>query len=425
MWALLSDPGHAAGFDHLGEAYAPLRRLVEHLAGREYAGRVYAFQSAASFNLTTAPTSQEIARHDQVGIEYIPDQDQGVFRVGYGERTRPNRGPRIETAPSRTCEPQEVEEVIDRSVRRLLLFPPLPETEPTNAQCVLILVMIAALFVFAVCCALGWAGLPVERVALLSVGVAFLATSLLLIGEALNPKWAGGRWTPRPGTLVSPPNRLTSLGFGIWFGAGGVAFLGFGWLTEHIVWGILGAFAAGLVLALVGGCYAQRRGEAARGIHLALLEYADRHDGWFPRGEASPEASLSLLHRENPGLVTANHLRGRTAPEAAVRARLEAGELLTPETCGWHYAEGLRKYDDPRLALFWDKAGASRTDALLSEGGHFVFFLGGSIEYVPGNRWEEFLAEQEWLRAGVMRSNQRPTEPSAAADPAGIAFRTP
>ncbi len=37
-------------------------------------------------------------------------------------------------------------------------------------------------------------------------------------------------------------------------------------------------------------------------------EYAERHDGWFPKGEASPEASLSLLHRENPTLVTADVL---------------------------------------------------------------------------------------------------------------------
>src|SRR5262245_27795913 len=76
-------------------------------------------------------------------------------------------------------------------------------------------------------------------------------------------------------------------------------------------------------------------------LMMALLMYADQHGGWFPKGEATPEASLSLLHREDPGLVTANLLRGKTVPEAAVQARLGAGELLTPETCGWHYVEGL------------------------------------------------------------------------------------
>jgi hypothetical protein len=181
------------------------------------------------------------------------------------------------------------------------------------------------------------------------------------------------------------------------------AFLGSAELTEPGVWALLGAVAAGAVLMVAGARYARRRGEAARAIHVALRQYADRHGGWFPKGEVSPEASLSLLHREDPELVTANHLRGTTTAEAAVRARLEAGELLNPQTCGWDYAEGLRRGDDPRLALFWDKAGRGPTDALLSEGGRFVFFVGGSIEYVPGDRWGEFQAEQELLRAAVKR----------------------
>ncbi len=47
MWELLSDPGHAVSFEQLGEAYAPLRRLVEQLARREYAGRVYAYKATS------------------------------------------------------------------------------------------------------------------------------------------------------------------------------------------------------------------------------------------------------------------------------------------------------------------------------------------------------------------------------------------
>src|SRR6478609_3433024 len=66
-------------------------------------------------------------------------------------------------------------------------------------------------------------------------------------------------------------------------------------------------------------------------LMFALLNYADRHGGWFPRGEKSPEASLSLLYRDDPDSVNANLLRGKTVPEDAVRARLDAGQLLTPE----------------------------------------------------------------------------------------------
>jgi hypothetical protein len=138
-------------------------------------------------------------------------------------------------------------------------------------------------------------------------------------------------------------------------------------------------------------------------LFSALTHYADRHDGWFPRGEATPEASLSLLYRDDPERVSANLLRGKTVPEAAVRARLEAGELLTPETCGWHYVEGLRKDDDRRLALFWDKVGLSHFGQRLPGDGHLVCFIGCNVEFIPGEQWEEFLAEQERLRAGLKR----------------------
>jgi hypothetical protein len=136
-------------------------------------------------------------------------------------------------------------------------------------------------------------------------------------------------------------------------------------------------------------------------LAFALLQYADEHDGWFPRGEATPEASLSLLYRQDPDL--AHTLRGKTISKSAVLARLEGGELLTPDTCGWHYVEGLRTDYDSRLALFWDKAGLGHNGERLSGGGHFVCFVSGSIEYIPGERWEEFLAEQERLRATVSR----------------------
>jgi hypothetical protein len=144
-----------------------------------------------------------------------------------------------------------------------------------------------------------------------------------------------------------------------------------------------------------------------KGLMMALLQYADRHDGWFPKGEASPEASLSLLHREDPASVDANLLRGKTVPEASVLARLEAGELLTPDTCGWHYVEGLRKGDDPRLALFWDKAALGHNGEQLRQGGHWVCRVNLDIEYVPESQWQAFLAEQEQLlatlKAGVER----------------------
>src|SRR5262245_1547471 len=103
MWGLLSDPGHAESFDHLGEAYAPMRRLVEQLVRREYADRVYGVKSMATFGLTTAPTYAEADGHDRIGIEYNPDS--GLFaagrpRVGFARQAKSARS---STATSCGC----------------------------------------------------------------------------------------------------------------------------------------------------------------------------------------------------------------------------------------------------------------------------------------------------------------------------------
>src|SRR5262249_12032314 len=50
-----------------------------------------------------------------------------------------------------------------------------------------------------------------------------------------------------------------------------------------------------------------------------------------------------------PKYVDAEMLRGNTIPLKVVMERLERGERLTPETCGWHYVEGLTLKDDPRI----------------------------------------------------------------------------
>lgn len=172
-----------------------------------------------------------------------------------------------------------------------------------------------------------------------------------------------------------------------------------------------GAIAAAVVATLTLACFTYHRHRYPFGwshccdkqLMFALLSYADRHGGWFPKGEATPEASLSLLHHDEPESVNANLLRGKTVPESHVQAQLEAGELLTPQTCGWQYVEGLRMDDDHRLALFWDKAGLGHNGERLPDGGHFVCFVGLSIEYVPENQWKAFLAVQEQLRTALKR----------------------
>jgi len=136
-------------------------------------------------------------------------------------------------------------------------------------------------------------------------------------------------------------------------------------------------------------------------LYWALDEYATKHGGAFPAGEATPEASLSVLYREKREdgwrMADANLLRGKTVPEATVKQVLERGELLTPETCGWHYVEGLRMDDDPRLALFWDKIGLDHNGGTIPEGGHIVMFVDGIPKHIPETEWATFLDGQRKL----------------------------
>jgi hypothetical protein len=138
-------------------------------------------------------------------------------------------------------------------------------------------------------------------------------------------------------------------------------------------------------------------------LYQGLAEYARTHGGAFPAGEATPEASLSLLYREKAPwggpLADADLLRGKTVPESVVKGILEHGKLLAPETCGWHYVDELRLDDDHRLALFWDKAGLTHNGGRMSQGGHIVMFVSGFREHITETEWESFLKEQQTLLA--------------------------
>src|SRR5690348_2983687 len=66
-------------------------------------------------------------------------------------------------------------------------------------------------------------------------------------------------------------------------------------------------------------------------LMIALHRYAEDHGGAYPAGEATPEASLSLLY---PAYANEYVLQGKTVPLKAVKAVLERGERLGPDTCG-------------------------------------------------------------------------------------------
>jgi len=148
-----------------------------------------------------------------------------------------------------------------------------------------------------------------------------------------------------------------------------------------------------------------------KGLWFALREYADAHGGRFPSGEATPEASLSLL---GPG--SANLLCRRDVPLKVVQGMLDRGELLTPETCGWNYVEGLRLDSDSRLALFWDKEGLDEMGGRPDQGGHFVSLVGWPYNYIPASEWGSFLRDQQQLlteEKAKAQNNEPPQSPAA------------
>ena len=136
-----------------------------------------------------------------------------------------------------------------------------------------------------------------------------------------------------------------------------------------------------------------------KGIGIALEMYAEKYGGHYPAGGGCPEASLSLLYKYSGFGIGGNYLCGKTKSAEAAQEILEAGGLLGPDTCDWHYLEGLTTSDDNRLALVWDKVGLDHFGGRLSRGGHSIWRLHDGEEIIPGSEWPAFLEEQERLMA--------------------------
>src|SRR5262249_1666629 len=125
-------------------------------------------------------------------------------------------------------------------------------------------------------------------------------------------------------------------------------------------------------------------------LMFALDDYAKDHDGHYPAGEGSPEASLSLLH-DAPYSIDAEILRGMIVPVEAVQSALDRNGRLDPSTCGWHYVEGLTQNDDRRLALVWCKVALGHHGQRHFDGSREVIFVGTNKETITGAQWPAFL----------------------------------
>jgi hypothetical protein len=271
MWAPLSDPVHLDRFAHLGEAYAPVRRLVEDLGRRDYAGRVYAFNANGSLKLTTAPKADAAARHDGIGITYDPKQK--AFAVGYStpaQSPTPSRG--YPTIGNRVCAPSEVSEVIDQYVQGMLQPRPQSIADKPLVQSAIVVTTFAVIFASLIFWTLMWFDLPVGRLMLMSAGLLGTAAGMSMIGGAVVPHWRRAAWAPPPGHKASVEwGRFVCFVSGIWFTGIGVIFIRGGIhgdmeIPSPAVWVLLATLATAFVLALISFRFDRRRAERALGI---------------------------------------------------------------------------------------------------------------------------------------------------------------
>jgi len=120
------------------------------------------------------------------------------------------------------------------------------------------------------------------------------------------------------------------------------------------------------------------------GLCTALRCYELDHNGKFPAGGGTPEASLSLLFSN---YVDAYTLRGKTVPSNVTQAALRETGRLGPDSCGWHYVEGLTDSDDAQIAILWDKVGLGHNGERIKGGGHEVCYLDGSHRFIRASKW--------------------------------------
>jgi hypothetical protein len=112
-----------------------------------------------------------------------------------------------------------------------------------------------------------------------------------------------------------------------------------------------------------------------------------------------------------PKYLDAKILRGKTFPEGPAAKLLASGKPLTPETCGWHYVDGLTMPQGSvwrNVAIFWDKVGLGHNSERLPDGGHTVCFMGGDSRVINQADWRRFLADQEKAVAAIRRGEVPP-----------------
>lgn len=178
-----------------------------------------------------------------------------------------------------------------------------------------------------------------------------------------------------------------------------------------------------ILLLVVGGTWVWLRTTypyginhcCAAGIGLALRTHAENSDGWFPKGKSSPEASLSQLCDDYDGYLY--WIRGKNVKFKVAEAVWQEQGELSPETCGWHYVEGLRDTDDHEIAIAWDKAwGLGHNGQRIRGFGREVILVDGSHRGILNKDWPKFALEQREKLAKVMAYREADDPPVRWSD---------
>jgi hypothetical protein len=124
-----------------------------------------------------------------------------------------------------------------------------------------------------------------------------------------------------------------------------------------------------------------------------LMNYASRHDGWFPSGKDEYSGLAQLW----PGSPCGPELAGLSGDIAAVTNALQVGRSLSNVT-SWHYVPGLKNDDNPGLAILWEsKFGLSEGGKRIPQMTRSVLLVDYRITNILDTAWPTFLKDQEQL----------------------------
>ena len=139
-------------------------------------------------------------------------------------------------------------------------------------------------------------------------------------------------------------------------------------------------------------------------LYAVLNMYSQDNNGWFPDSPYGPYAALAKLY---PKYSQGQELQGVAGDYMQVLFALQTGASLDGITT-WHYQPGFRIDDDPRIAIIWEKVpGLYSSGKFARDSGHSVLFVNAKSAYIPGEKWPQFLKEQELLRNRVLATRAR------------------